>query len=119
MASRLKVKNAVGIIDIERFLVRHTLSRKWKRTIWAMFAATPSPMKNSMVRESTDKAEPAFRADPKPSPTANATYATTFALIFLEGVASEKRRPATRTAIDGGRATRSRDRSPNDNGDKP
>jgi hypothetical protein len=79
----LKVKKAVGIIDIERFLVRHTLSRKWRRTIWAMFAAAPSAMKNSIVSESTDKAEPAFKADPKPSPTANATDATTFALIIL------------------------------------
>ncbi len=77
------MKKAVGIIDIERFLVRHTLSRKWKRTIWAMFAAAPSAMKNSIVSESIDKAEPAFKADPKPSPTANATDATTFDLIIL------------------------------------
>jgi hypothetical protein len=79
----LKVKNAVGIIDIERLLVRHTLSRKWKRTIWAMFAGTPSAMKNTILSESTDKADPAFIAEPKPSPTANATDATTFALIIL------------------------------------
>jgi hypothetical protein len=79
----LKVKNRVGIIDIEIFLVRHTLSRKWKRTIWARFADTPSAMKNTIVNESTDRAEPAFRADPKPSPTANMMDATTFALIIL------------------------------------
>jgi len=83
MASRLKVKNAVGIIDIERFLVRQTLSRKWKRTIWAMFAGMPSAMKKTIVRVSTDKAEPAFRADPNPRPTASATDATTFAFIIL------------------------------------
>ena len=70
-------------MDIERFLVCHTLSRKWKRTIWAMFAGTPSAMKNTMVSESTDKAEPACKADPNPSPTANAMDATTFALIIL------------------------------------
>jgi hypothetical protein len=115
----LNVKKAVGIIAIERFLVRHILSRKLKRTIWAMFAAAPSAMKNRIVSESTDNAEPTFRAAPKPSPIANATDATTFALIILYGVAREKRRPAARTAIDGGRATRRSDRFPNDNGENP
>ena len=79
----MNVKKAVGIIDIERFLVRHTLSRRWNRIIWAIFAAAPSAMKNSMVSESIDNAEPAFKADPKPSPIANATEATTFDLIIL------------------------------------